>query len=93
MSISAEGLSCQELVALVTAYLERALSPADLARFEEHLSACRACRNYLEQMRLTVAALGTLPPETIPPPIRNQLLIAFREWKNRERGGDDEGRA
>ncbi len=81
MSVSAEELSCQQLVELVTTYIEGALSQADQARFEAHLAICRGCRNYLEQMRLTVVALGTLPPETIPPPIRTWLLDAFRDWK------------
>ena len=82
MSVSADDeLSCQQLVELITTYLERALSPADHARFEAHLAICQGCRNYLDQMRRTIAALGTLPPETIPSPIRNQLLDAFRDWK------------
>jgi predicted anti-sigma-YlaC factor YlaD len=85
MSISAEELSCQELVELVTAYLEDALAPTERARFEAHLGVCDGCRNYLGQMRLTIATLGTLPPETIPPAIRGRLLDAFRDWK-RARG-------
>jgi anti-sigma factor RsiW len=83
MSVSAdEELSCQQLVELITAYLERALSPADEERFEAHLAICRDCRTYLDQMRRTIAALGTLPPETLPPPMRSQLLDAFRDWKS-----------
>jgi predicted anti-sigma-YlaC factor YlaD len=81
MSIPAEELSCQELVELITAYLEHALAPVERARFEAHLSGCEGCRNYLGQMRLTIATLGTLPPQTIPPAVRSQLLEAFREWK------------
>lgn len=82
MSLSAEQLSCQELVELVTAYLEDALSPEDRARFEVHLRLCTACRNYLDQMRRTIAALGTLPRESIPRDVRDRLLDAFRDWKH-----------
>ncbi len=81
MTVSAEELSCQELVELITAYLENALAPADRARFDAHLAMCDGCRNYLGQMRLTVAALGTLPPETISLPVQRRLLDAFRDWK------------
>jgi anti-sigma factor RsiW len=85
MSTPVEELSCQELVELVTAYLENALEPAERARFEAHLRGCDGCRNYLGQMRLTIATLGTLPSETIPPTVRSRLLDAFKDWK-RKRG-------
>jgi predicted anti-sigma-YlaC factor YlaD len=54
-------LTCQELVELVTDYLEGALPPAEVARFDAHLVGCSHCRVYLEQMRLTIRALGRLP--------------------------------
>jgi anti-sigma factor RsiW len=74
-------LSCHELVELITAYLEGALAGVERARFERHLAACPGCRNYLGQMRLTVALLGTLPEESIAPDVRQNLLQAFRDWK------------
>ena len=38
--IDVEGLSCQELVELVTDYLEGALEERDLRAFERHLEHC-----------------------------------------------------
>ena len=77
----ADQISCQELVELVTAYLEDALPPDERRRFENHLSACPHCRLYLEQMRQTIAATGTLTEEIIAPSAREELLRAFRTWK------------
>jgi anti-sigma factor RsiW len=74
-------LSCRELVELVTEYLEGALAPAEMARFERHLARCDGCRAYLEQMRATVAALGHLPPESLSPQAEEELLAAFRGWR------------
>jgi anti-sigma factor RsiW len=74
-------LTCQELVELVTEYLEQTLPPADRARFEAHLAGCRGCRTYLEQMRQTIQLLGTVPEETISPDAQAALLDTFREWK------------
>jgi len=74
-------LTCQELVELVTDYLEGALSAQERARFEEHLSKCTGCRNYLAQMRLTISSLGRLSEESIAPQARDDLLGAFRNWK------------
>jgi anti-sigma factor RsiW len=48
-------LSCQELVELVTDYLEGALAHEELARFEAHLATCPGCEIYLEQVRTTIA--------------------------------------
>ena len=39
-----DELTCQELVELVTDYLEDALSPAERVRFEEHLIVCPDAR-------------------------------------------------
>jgi len=75
-----EGLSCQELVELVTDYVEGALTTGDRARFEEHLADCVNCAIYFEQMRVTVLLLGRLPFETIPPEAERTLLHAFRSW-------------
>jgi len=76
-------MACRELVELVTEYLEDRLAPSDRARFEAHLTACEACRTYLEQFRQTVRALGRLPEESLSPEARNALLAAFRDWPRR----------
>jgi anti-sigma factor RsiW len=76
-----EEMPCQELVEVITDYLDGALSPQDRLRFEEHLALCRGCRNYLEQMRLTISLTGALKTDSIPDGVRDQLLAAFRDWK------------
>jgi anti-sigma factor RsiW len=73
-------LSCVEVVELVTAYLDDALTGADRERMEEHLVFCDGCSTYLEQIRQTVALTGRLRPEDIPPALQESLLAAFREW-------------
>lgn len=73
-------LTCQQLVELVTQYLEGALSASESARFEAHISSCRACSTYLEQIRCTIRLMGDLSEETIPPQARDELLDLFRDW-------------
>ena len=73
-------LPCQELVELVTDYLEDRLPPLERKRFEAHLAECEACRAYLEQFRATIRALGRLPEESLSPEARTALLTAFRGW-------------
>lgn len=79
-------MPCQELVELITDYLEGVLSNVDRERFEEHLKTCRHCRTYLEQMRQTIGALGRLPETSIPEKAKAELLEAFRGW-NKSKGG------
>ncbi|HEX4841631.1 MAG TPA: zf-HC2 domain-containing protein [bacterium] len=74
-------MSCQELVELVTEYLEGTLSESDKARFQAHLKECDGCETYLEQMRLAIRALGRLTDTSIPPDAQQKLLMAFRNWK------------
>jgi anti-sigma factor RsiW len=75
------GLSCQELVELVTDYFEGALSDADRARFDAHLSGCDACTVYVQQMRDMLVVLGELTTESISQEAEDELLAAFRDWK------------
>jgi anti-sigma factor RsiW len=75
-------LTCKELTELITDYLEERLSQADRIRFEQHLSVCSGCVAYLDQMRVTIQAMGSKAPLKIPSSIEESLLEAFRRWKN-----------
>jgi anti-sigma factor RsiW len=77
-----EQLSCQELVELVTDYLEGALSAEQRARFDAHLEPCDGCTAYLEQMRVTITLVGRLTPEDVSPEAEAALLGVFRSWKS-----------
>jgi len=74
-------LNCKELVELITAYLEGTLPADERTRFDAHLPHCSGCRNYLQQMRLTIRTLGTLSEASIPPVARQRLLSVFCDWK------------
>ena len=45
-------------------YMDRRLSPEEMARAEEHLNTCQGCREELESLRATVALLRRLPEVT-----------------------------
>ena len=75
------GLTCREVVELVTSYLEGALSRRDRRRFEAHIAACDGCTTYLEQMRMTIDALGRVPESSISPAARAELTSAFEGWR------------
>lgn len=76
-------MPCQELVEVITDYFENALAERDRRRFEAHLAECKACRDYLEQFRQTIALADRVEPERLPPRMRHELLAAFRDWRDR----------
>jgi anti-sigma factor RsiW len=81
MTVYAEQLSCQELVELVTDYLEGALSEEETARFESHIGLCDGCNVYLEQIRQTIEVTGSLSVDELSPEAVHALLDAFRSWR------------
>jgi hypothetical protein len=81
VSESGEHLSCQEVVDLVTDYLEEELADERTALFEQHLNFCEGCVLYVDQMRATVAMAGRIREEEVPPETRERLLTAFRDWR------------
>jgi predicted anti-sigma-YlaC factor YlaD len=74
-------VTCQDVVELVTAYLEDALSIEDRAAFEEHLLICEGCVRYLQQMSRTIELVGEVREESLSPQTRQGLLDAFADWK------------
>jgi anti-sigma factor RsiW len=75
------SLSCQELVELVTEYLEGALSPADAARFDAHIAGCDGCTRYLDQIRQTIRVTGMLTVDDLTREAESALIEAFQGWR------------
>ena len=81
-----QEMACEELIEVITDYLEGTLRASDRARFDAHLSTCAACREYVEQMRALVRLSGGLRAQTIEPATREALLRAFRRWRDAKTG-------
>jgi anti-sigma factor RsiW len=79
--MSADYLTCQELVELVTEYLEGALTEHDRDRFEAHLMTCPSCQAHLAQVRETIRIIGNVSEESLSEQAERDLLEAFRGWK------------
>jgi len=73
-------LVCQELVELVTDYLNHTLPAAERGRFEAHLLTCPPCTSYLAQMKTTLELAGALGRETATKDVEQQLVTLFRRW-------------
>lgn len=81
MAESADHLSCQQVVELVTEYLDASLPAEDASLFEQHLNFCEGCVWYVDQLRATVETVGEIREEQIPPEAKERLMGAFRDWR------------
>ncbi len=84
-------LACQQVVELVTDYLEGTLPRAERRRLERHLPACPHCTEYLAQMRATIALAGRITPADLTPQMRTEFTELYRRWQadsgqDRQRG-------
>jgi anti-sigma factor RsiW len=71
-------LACQELVELVTDYLEGALSRDRHREVHEHLLECADCLRYLGQVQLTSRLLAQLPTPELSDEFSTELARALR---------------
>jgi anti-sigma factor RsiW len=74
-------MDCNELVELVTAYLDGSLDLDTRARFDMHLLDCDGCKNYLQQFHETVRTVGKIRDDELDPAFRNRLLEAFKNFR------------
>jgi DcmR-like sensory protein/putative zinc finger protein len=90
---SSADMTCHELMDLVTAYLDGALSREERGRFDAHHRGCARCQSHLSQIRVMVSALGQLER-----PVREDLsaehgrmlgLFRTRGLHHREHGTRD----
>lgn len=84
MRLTASRLVCQQAIELASDYLEGSLSRRDRRRLEKHLAVCDACAAYFEQLRLTIAASGSVTPDELSPEVLDTLTDLFRKFHEEE---------
>jgi anti-sigma factor RsiW len=75
-----EEMACQELVEVVTDYLEGVLGRDEALRLCQHLAVCTSCDMYIKQVRATIRTTASLPPETPSAAVEKQLTDVYRQW-------------
>jgi anti-sigma factor RsiW len=77
-------IACQQVVELISDYLEGELSTADRRRLERHLAGCPHCSAYLAQMRETLRLAGRLVPADLSPEIQREFSDIYRRWRTQD---------
>lgn len=81
MPIDDDSLTCQEVVELITDYLENVLLAETRERLEEHVADCPGCETYIEQIRQIINTVHAIAEEPVSPTTKQDLLQLFRKWK------------
>jgi predicted anti-sigma-YlaC factor YlaD len=66
-------MTCREAIALLSDYLETALSPEALQSLEDHLRDCRPCVAYLNTFRRTRELAATANRVEMPEEMKRRL--------------------
>ena len=84
LGVFRRDLVCQQVVEMVTSYLEDGLSRSDRRRLEKHLAGCPLCTEYLAQMRATIRVTGRLDAEDLTPAMREEFTALYRRWRSED---------
>jgi anti-sigma factor RsiW len=79
-------MACEDVVQLITAYLDGALPDDARARIDEHLDGCDGCQNVLAQWRTIIALAGRLTEADVDNTdeiTRDRLISTIRGLRRR----------
>lgn len=82
MSSRVDDVTCEQLVEILTDYLEGVLDARRRADIEHHIVLCRGCANYVDQMRCTIDLLARIADEDGADAKSDELLAIFRGWRD-----------
>lgn len=73
-------ITCRELIDFLADYVDDTLPPDERGVFEEHLSICPDCQNYVASYECTIAlerAAMSQPDDEVPPEVPAELVKAI----------------
>jgi len=73
-------LRCQEIVELVTEFLEGTMDEPLRVAFAAHLAKCDGCTRYVAQIEATIRLAGSIEPDELSAEFQAGLLAAFRDF-------------
>ncbi|MGQ9576537.1 MAG: anti-sigma factor family protein [Thermoguttaceae bacterium] len=77
-------MNCEELLAALSDYVDRALEPGLCEAFEEHLKGCNPCELVVDNIRNTIALFQQADPYQMPQEFHHALNRVLRErWHAR----------
>ncbi|MEK7684417.1 MAG: anti-sigma factor [Verrucomicrobiota bacterium] len=77
-------MKCEEMLALLSEYVDGTIDPAICDEFEKHMTGCNPCQVVVDNIRQTITLYQRGQPCELPLPFREKLHAALRErWKQK----------
>jgi anti-sigma factor RsiW len=75
-------MKCEELLKLLSEYVDGTADPAICEEFERHMAGCNPCQVVVDNIRKTITLYKNGEPCELPVECRERLHTALREcWK------------
>lgn len=79
-------MKCEELLAILSEYVDGTGDPALCAEFERHMAGCNPCQVVVDNIRQTITLYRQGEPFELPAPVRDRLHTALRtRWVQQHR--------
>jgi anti-sigma factor RsiW len=72
-------MKCEELLALLSDYVDGAIDPSLCREFEEHMHGCNPCQVVVDNIRKTITLYKAGEPYRLPVTFRDQLHDVLRK--------------
>ena len=72
-------MNCDELLAMLNAYVDGAIDPGVCETFEKHLADCNPCQVVVDNIRQTITLYKDGQPYPLPATFHRQLHTALRQ--------------
>jgi anti-sigma factor RsiW len=80
-------MRCEELLAILSEYMDGTLDATFCAEFERHVAGCDPCQVVVDNLRQTITLYRRGEPYELPVEFRERLHGALRErWRARHLG-------
>ncbi len=71
-------MRCDDIVVLLSCYIDGQVSPAERAAVEEHIKECESCRKLLGEMANIRKAFSELVEADVPPDLHEGIMMVIR---------------
>ncbi len=72
-------MKCEEMLALLSEYVDGDVDPSLCAEFEKHMAGCNPCQVVVDTLRKTITLYKEGKPCDLPAEFRDQLHRMLRE--------------
>ncbi len=72
-------LSCEEIFARLSEYLDGELDERESAILEEHMKDCPPCVDFMRSLENTVSLVGEAAPPKMPDELKQAICAAYRK--------------